>query len=272
MKMIRIKNNKNVFLTLATVLLFLTTTVILTSAAPLIEKEEKINISDIPGIPPFLEKGDILLLDLPGNWVWNLIKSLLKGNPFYDAPPNRVCNDHSALYMGRNFKPTSINDCSPIDWNYYKDVKGVWFISALGASRENRYNVHYNTIDYFIDVPNYDDLITNRSWEFRYGHVLDDNGQDANSTIKNNAVQWADSKLGDEYQNIYDDPIKEAEYDPTSQTSYKWFCMELIWAAYYNQGIDIDYWDFLQKPPTVYGFDIILEDILNRNYERYDWP
>lgn len=215
--------------------------------------------SSIPGIPDSYEKGDVLMLELPGDWKENWAKPGGKGK--YDMPPDGVINDHAAIYMGRDYKPPSFNSdlFDQYDWEYYSRTEGVWFISALAT------NVCYNTIDYFIDVPDYDDKITTRSWEYRYGHVVDNFGQDAIQPIKDSAADWAVGKRGDEYQVVFEDGwIKHADYKiPQSlyPNSYKWYCMELVWAAYINEGIDIDFDGGL----GVSGNDILADD----NYENY---
>ena len=78
-------------------------------------------------------------------------------------------------------------------------------------------------------------------------------------------------KLGDEYQVVFpwddgDGWIKHAEYmQPQSlfPNSYKWYCTELVWAAYINQDQDLDL-----CPPLgglgVSGNDILRDD----NYEK----
>jgi hypothetical protein len=249
-----INKGKKKFLAPLIATLFLTSTILYLG-----ERAES-SIPSIPGIPSFLEKGDVLMLELPGGYLENWLKG---GGGKYDMPPDGVINDHAALYMGSNFKPSSSEYCNQDDWDYYGNTAGVWFISALHP------NVHYNTIDYFIDVPNYNDLITNRAWEFRYGHVVYNSGGDVSSTIKNGAIAWAVGKLGDEYQIVFEDGwIKHANYVPPQwlfPNSYKWYCMELTWAAYYNQGINID---------SNGGLGVSGNDILaDNNYENYPmWP
>ena len=57
------------------------------------------------------------------------------------------------------------------------------------------------------------------------------------------AVEWAHERLGDLYQ--YSGPgqdymLKCANPYLSWPTADEWYCSELVWAAYYNQGIDID--------------------------------
>ena len=42
----------------------------------------------------------------------------------------------------------------------------------------------------------------------------------------------------------------EDSSNPNFQTADRFYCMELVWAAYYNQGIDIDYNGWQELYPT----------------------
>ena len=215
------------------------------------------------------------MLELPGSWVENWAEY----PPRWDMPLDGVINDHAALYMGRDFKPSDFygyyynsNLFNKGDWENYSNTEGVWFINALAG--KNVTGVHYNTIDYFIDVPDYDDKCNDRSWEYEYGHVVDNFKQDAHDSIKNGAVDWAVGKLGDEYQVVFPWPwedgdgwIKHAEYKNPQclfPNSYKWYCTELVWAAYINQDPDID-------PCSLGGLGVSGNDILgDDNYDKYN--
>jgi hypothetical protein len=61
-----------------------------------------------------------------------------------------------------------------------------------------------------------------------------------NATVeqRHNASKWALSRIGDLYQ-LWD-PRKEADPNASMVTAKRWYCSEIIWAAYYHQGIDID--------------------------------
>lgn len=52
------------------------------------------------------------------------------------------------------------------------------------------------------------------------------------------ATQWAISHIKDKYQ--ISDPRKIANPNVSVVTADRWYCSEIIWAAYYNNGIDID--------------------------------
>lgn len=90
----------------------------------------------------------------------------------------------------------------------------------------------------------------------------------ANNSTRMAAANWAKNK-SDEiagFQELEAPPwfvLKMADPDRLHPMSDCWYCMELVWASYYNQGIDIDRngWkpDFLFYP-SVYGDDIIYDD------------
>lgn len=81
----------------------------------------------------------------------------------------------------------------------------------------------------------------------------------ASDTQKDDAVEWAlaSPPNGDPYQYWYHGMRKCEDPDALLLTARKWYCSELVWAAYYNQGIDIDYndWtiDFLGTPSVIIG-------------------
>ena len=65
----------------------------------------------------------------------------------------------------------------------------------------------------------------------------------ANLSQKQAAIDWAYDRIGAPYQKTLIPPwfdLKIANPDFPNPTANKWYCMELVWAAYYNQGIDID--------------------------------
>jgi hypothetical protein len=55
---------------------------------------------------------------------------------------------------------------------------------------------------------------------------------------RHNATEWALSRIGDLYQTW--DPRKCADPNASLITANQWYCSEIVWAAYYHQGIDID--------------------------------
>lgn len=70
----------------------------------------------------------------------------------------------------------------------------------------------------------------------------------ANEAIRQKAIDFAENQLGQPYQHLgiipKDDPFRwHANYnpeDPVDPYSDSWYCAELVWASYYNQGIDLD--------------------------------
>jgi hypothetical protein len=71
----------------------------------------------------------------------------------------------------------------------------------------------------------------------------------ANESQKLAAVEWTKSKIGSAYQVFFDFPwfgLKIADTNRQFPTAKELYCVELLWAAYYLQGIDIDRngWNF----------------------------
>lgn len=92
----------------------------------------------------------------------------------------------------------------------------------------------------------------------------------ANESQRHAAAAWAISKNGKPYQYFFRPPefgLKIANSNLPFATADKYYCMELLWAAYYNQGIDIDQngWNF---PWWVSGDEILQDndiEIIYRN-------
>jgi len=83
--------------------------------------------------------------------------------------------------------------------------------------------------------------ITDYSYFFRVLHFVNPlfaRVVSATPAQRQAATAWALSRIGDLYQ-IWD-PEKIA--DPSAQrvTANRWYCSELVWAAYYQVGIDLD--------------------------------
>lgn len=92
----------------------------------------------------------------------------------------------------------------------------------------------------------------------------------ANMSQRHAAAAWAISKIGSPYQNVFAFPwfgLKIANTSRPFPTADAFYCMELLWAAYYNQGIDIDRngWKF---PPWVTGEDILQDNNIEIIYKN----
>jgi len=69
--------------------------------------------------------------------------------------------------------------------------------------------------------------------EIFYGKVIS-----SNETQRINAINFTEIQIGKHYEGP---ELKDPSFD-----SKDWYCSELVWAAYYNQGIDLDMngWNF----------------------------
>lgn len=84
----------------------------------------------------------------------------------------------------------------------------------------------------------------------------------ANESQRLAAAEWAKSKIGTAYQVFFDFPwfgLKIADTNRKFPTANLLYCAELLWAAYYNQGIDIDR-DGWAYPCWVTPNDILYDD------------
>jgi hypothetical protein len=84
----------------------------------------------------------------------------------------------------------------------------------------------------------------------------------ANESQRFAAAEWAKSKIGMAYQVFFDFPwfgLKIADTNRKFPTANLLYCAELLWASYYNQGIDIDR-DGWTYPYWVTPNDILYDD------------
>ncbi len=130
-------------------------------------------------------------------------------------------NDHCALYLGHDY----------LDGNQFVEASH----SGVGT-------ISYSTL---------------KDWyeNFTFYEVAT-----ASDTQKAAAVQWAMGSPPsgeDNYQYWFHGMRKCNDPYGWPITSNLWYCSELVWAAYYNQGFDIDYndWtiDFLGTPSVIIG-------------------
>ncbi len=92
----------------------------------------------------------------------------------------------------------------------------------------------------------------------------------ANESQKHAAVAWAITMVGSSYQNFFDFPwfgFKIADTTLPIKSAKKIYCMELLWAAYYQQGIDIDRNGWM-IPCWVTGNDILYDDDIEIIYQE----
>lgn len=183
------------------------------------DSETKIDINF--AVPAYARRGDIVMTDLKNH------------DSEWAIPGN--CNDHGGIYLGHD----------------YKD--GTYFIHSAGPN-----GVGYYTYDEY------------RSWaeNFTFFYV-----SKVNNTQIGNAISWGIDRIGLKYQHFFPPFFIPTQWyrcmmelglkcadvnDKSVKTSNRFYCMEYIWAAYYNQGIDIDQngWESLKTIP-------------NSNYPRF---
>ncbi len=177
--------------------------------------------------PKNLKRGDLLFYDL--NPILTLFEPTIDG----------YSNDHVMMYIGENSfgRPHFIEsiDYTSIDLNHH--INGVqvtpWIMIYLISKH---------------------DTIT-------IGKVA------ANQCQKEHAIDFAISKIGDHYQWAWPDNWRyeswhanpaitntsnafyEKYYSPEDPYINQWTCAELVWAAYINQGIQLDYHPFSRPDP-----------------------
>lgn len=94
----------------------------------------------------------------------------------------------------------------------------------------------------------------------------------ANESQRIAAAEWAQTKIDFPYQQFFVFPgygLKIADTNLSMPSAKQIYCMELLWAAYYNQGIDIDRngWCF---PFWVTGDDILYDNDVEVIYQELE--
>jgi hypothetical protein len=181
-------------------------------------KPTKITFIDIlsrimKGVPPALEPGDLILCE-----TWNILKKL----GYHDvAPGDPYGFDHVALYVG----------------------KGK--INKKGQFIPSRFGIEY-ALDAFGPVGYTPLLRLNLRYKLFYAKVTN-----ATEITKQKALSFARSRIGDLYQHFFSTDFDDYEklfrwhansdpFDENDPLSQMWYCAELVWASYYNAGIDLD--------------------------------
>lgn len=141
-------------------------------------------------------------------------------------------NEHGAIYIG-------VNETSGEDM----------FVEARGPVHNTSYTKFYNNLQ--------------RNLVFLRVKTANDSQRQA-------AVDWAKRQIGLDYQVFFSNftlGLKIANTSLHFPSADRLYCMELIWAAYYNQGIDIDRngWRF---PWWVSGDDILSDDDVEVIYKE----
>jgi len=162
--------------------------------------------------PSYLQPGDIVCCE-----IWDFLVKL--GG--HDVAPNDEFGfDHAALYMGKGrVTPNNI------------------FI------QDEKFGIDYVIEATFLPFPRvrYTPLFLLQIYsKLYYAKVTN-----ADNKIRQGALDFAEGRLGDEYQHFwYADGVSwhanNNHDDEKDINSDKWYCAELVWAAYYNQGIDLD--------------------------------
>lgn len=165
-------------------------------------------------VPDYVQRGDIVFMDA-------------EDYSSYWAIPG-YSNDHAAIYLGHDY------------------LDGSYFINACGQGVSI---VNYDFFDSFLE-------------NFTYYKV-----KNANTSQIEGAINWAEDQLGAKYQCFFPQlfnpkwwyigmfELGEKCTDPENKsvkTADRFYCSELVWAAYYNQGIDIDQngWEKVKPIPN----------------------
>jgi hypothetical protein len=171
---------------------------------------QKFNVFGVA--PSYLQPGDIVCCEIRD--------FLVKLGGHDVAPGDKFGFDHVALYRGKG-RVTSNNRFIMDDKFGIDYVIEATFLPFPG--------VRYTPLFLLLLYSNlYFAKVTNADYEIRQG-----------------AIDFAEGRLGDEYQHFwYADGVSwhaNNNYDDENDiNSNKWYCAELVWASYYNQGIDLD--------------------------------
>ena len=145
-------------------------------------------------------------------------------------------NTYSYYAMNNNITQVpsyvQIGDILFCEWKHY-NTDPCWDHAAL-----------YIGDDYFIEATPVGEgvvRIIHYEWFVKYtkdicfGTVINND-----ESIRNEAISFAYSQLGKPYQYLdWQKLLLNRTKDPSADAD-AWYCTELIWAAYYNQGIELD--------------------------------
>lgn len=167
-------------------------------------------------LPAYLKVGDIMFCDIKPE-ILKKIEPIGLGL-FFGMPGH--ANDHCAMYIGDNrFVEASPYRLRPL----YMDVVGV-VISPFWKIQLWATNFTYATVD-------------------------------TTQEIRDNAVEWAKTQRGRPYQFIVGGPNADPN-DETDRYADYWYCSELIWAAYWNNGVKfvVDNGIFSYNATSIWSF------------------
>jgi len=159
--------------------------------------------SNVLSTPAYLKKGDLLFCDYDPEFD-SFIQSfnIQVHHPFTPTGPH---NDHVAMYIGNDM---FIEACP----YFFDEEKGYWV--GVVTTHMATFNLWAENITFGI-----------------LSNVTDEQ--------RNDAVSWAMNQWGQPYQeSIF--PNNANPNDEEDEKANHWYCSELIWAAYLNQGFDLN--------------------------------
>jgi len=192
--------------------------------------------------------------------------------PTLNASFDNFNNASSALQSDELFECDNITvpDCVEVGDLMLLDLPWVEFVYYRILGPYNDHSAIYVGNNTFVDAV----IPVVKSRDFSHFYSLQQNFvflrvKTANESQRQAAAAWAVSKVGSPYQHFFRPPwfgLKIANTSLAFPTADKFYCMELLWAAYYNQGIDIDQngWRF---PWWVPGDDILQDNDIEIIYK-----
>jgi hypothetical protein len=155
-----------------------------------------------------------------------------------------------------DFEEIEIGDMMLVDLRL--DQSNPWKLPGLYNEHSAIY-VGNNTLIEANGVVRYRNLTQFSQWCKNYVFIR---VKTANESQRLAAAAWAKSKIGYPYQVFFNFPwfgIKIANTSRKIPTADEIYCVELLWAAYYNQGIDIDRNGWI-PPWWLTPYDILYDD------------
>ena len=164
-----------------------------------------------------------------------------------------IQTDHSLYLKKTNNHPSNNSSCNLIPgdivwrWSYIPFITHC--LLYVGQNEEHMYGfIEANSL-HNVWNPSYD---INWMQSELFSTIC---RVDTNETIREKAIQFAQSQVGKNFSYIH-----EKEFDPDTED---WYCTEIVWAAYYSQGIDIDVNGWHENPffdaPVILPYEIYLD-------------
>jgi len=155
----------------------------------------------------------------------------------YHPIPGITGYQHACLYRGRTYNENIVQ--SDPHWENWRWYEKLWF--TMGKY----WKVHNSTWDRGVGGVEYTDL--NEIYRVYKKEVAFGRVEGVSNDVRSNAVKFAEDREGEDrpfdivsYWKTNSKQVGKDASPKNHNPAYGYYCAELVWAAYKDQGIDID--------------------------------